>query len=230
MSILAFLLQSEVTFLGGNLFSAIDFYELLFRFGMNIIVTGLIIRILYFKQARRKDYLFTYFMVSVVVFFLCIMLNNVKLQIGFALGLFAIFGILRYRTDAIPIKEMTYLFIVIGISVINALTNKKVSYAELAFTNISILGLTYLLEYVWLMKHETRKVIMYEKIELIKPEKKNELLRDLEKRTGLKILRVEIGKIDFLRDTAEVIIYFNDKHNNSHITDDCQTDRPDDDD
>ena len=127
---------------------------------------------------------------------------------GFALGLFAVFGILRYRTNPMPIKEMTYLFVVIGISIINSLTNKKVSYAEVLFTNIAIVLVIYGLEKVWLLRHESCKLVTYEKIDLIKPEKHNELMADLQERTGLKINRIEIGKIDFLRDTARIMIYY----------------------
>jgi len=144
---------------------------------------------------------------------LCITLDNVKLELGFALGLFAIFGIIRYRTTQIPIKEMTYLFLVIGISVINALSNSKVSYAELIFTNLTLLAVTYFLEKVLMIGHETRKVINYEKIELIKPENWPALKNDLEERTGLTILRFEIGKIDFLKDTAKIVIYYFENEN-----------------
>jgi hypothetical protein len=173
-----------------------------------MMVVGLIVRGLYYPVTRRKDYLFSYILISVLVFLLCFLLENVKLQIGFALGLFAIFGIIRYRTNPIPIKEMTYLFVVIGISVINALANKKVSYVELIFTNLAIIGLIYMLEKIWLLKHEASKTIEYEKIDLIKPEKRSELIKDLEARTGLKIDRIEIGRINFLRDTVRIRIYY----------------------
>jgi hypothetical protein len=124
------------------------------------------------------------------------------------LGLFAIFGIIRYRTDAIEIKEMTYLFLIIGISVVNALGANKLSMAELATINFSVVILTYILEYVWLMKHETRKTINYERIDLITPDKYEEMKADLEKRTGLSINRFEIGKIDFLNDTALIRVFY----------------------
>jgi hypothetical protein len=147
-------------------------------------------------------------LISVLVFLLCFLLENVKLQLGFAFGLFAIFGILRYRTFAIPIKEMTYLFLLIGISVINALANKKISWAELVFTNLALAFLVYGLEKLWLLKHESSKQITYEKIDMIHPQKRSELIKDLEERTGLKINRIDIGRIDFLRDTARLIIYY----------------------
>ena len=131
-----------------------------------------------------------------------------KLELGFALGLFAIFGIIRYRTDPIPIKEMTYLFIVIGVSVINALANKKISHSELLFTNFIIIAVTYGLEKIWLLKHEPEKQSPTKKIELVVPGRKQELLDDLKLRTGLNITRVEVRRLDFLRDTAQLRIFF----------------------
>jgi uncharacterized membrane protein YcaP (DUF421 family) len=133
---------------------------------------------------------------------------QMDIDTGMGLGLFAIFGIIRYRTDAIEIKEMTYLFMVIGISVVNALASNELSISEVAVINVTIVLLTYILENVWLMKHETRKTINYERIDLIKPENHDLLKADLEKRTGLTINRVEVGKIDFLNDTAMVRIYY----------------------
>jgi hypothetical protein len=198
----------ELTALGLDLVHIPDFFELLLRFTLNVVIVALIVRGLYYPIAKRKDYLFTFIMISVVVFLLCILLENVKLQLGFAFGLFAIFGILRYRTNAIPIKEMTYLFTIIGISVVNALANKKVSWAELLFTNLVIMAIIYGLEKIWLLKHESSKVIVFEKIDLIKPEKRELLKNDLEERTGLKINRIEVGRIDFLRDTARIVIYY----------------------
>ena len=131
------------------------------------------------------------------------------MQMGFALGLFAVFGILRYRTEAIPIRQMTYLFIVIGISMINALSNKSISILELLFTNGFITLITYLIDRVWFQTMELKKSITYEKIDLIIPEKKEELIDDLKLRTGLPIHEVKIEKIDFLRDTASITIYYN---------------------
>jgi len=196
-----------------------DFLELIIRFVFNMAVTVIIVRYLYYPAVKRKDYLFTYILISGVIFLLCFLLENVKLQIGFALGLFAIFGIIRYRTNPIPIKEMTYLFVIIGISVINALANKKVSYTELLFTNIAIIFIVYGLEKIWLLKHESTKTINYEKIELIKPENRQLLMKDLEERTGLKINRVEIGRIDFLRDTARIKIYYFVSENEVNLAD-----------
>jgi len=186
-----------------------DFLELVLRFALNTFVIILLVRWLYYSTARRKDYLFTFILISTVVFLLCFLLESVKLQIGFALGLFAIFGIIRYRTDAIPIKEMTYLFIVIGISVINALTSTNSSLVDLIFTNAVIIFITFGLERLWLLKHESQKIIIYEKIELIKPENREELIKDICERTGIKkINRLETGKVDFLKDTCMINIYY----------------------
>lgn len=203
------LLASSTQIFGINLINTPDFGELLLRFVLNMVVIVVIVRYLYYPTSRRKDYLFSYIMISAVIFLLCFLLNSVKLQIGFALGLFAIFGIIRYRTDSISIKEMTFLFIVIGVSVINALANKKISYAELFFTNIIIVLLIWFMEKAWLMNKEGKKMIEYEKIDLIKPDKEAELIADLRERTGLDVTRVEIGKIDFLKDSARIRIYFN---------------------
>jgi hypothetical protein len=185
-----------------------DFYGLLLRLGINLFFLTILIRVLYYTKTRRKDYLFTYYLIGTITFFLCFGLMQMDIDTGMGLGLFAIFGIIRYRTDAIEIKEMTYLFMVIGISVVNALASNELSVSEVGVINVSVVLLTYILENIWLMKHETRKTINYERIDLIKPENHDLLKADLEKRTGLTINRVEVGKIDFLNDTAMVRIYY----------------------
>lgn len=209
-------------FLNIKLMNWEDFFDLILRSSFNMVVVILLVRYLYYKKTARKDYLFTYILISLVVFFMVFLLENIKIELGFALGLFAIFGIIRYRTQQIPIREMTYLFLVIGISVINALANKKVSYAELLFTNGAILMVTYFLERIFLLRHESRKVINYENVDLIKPDRRMDLTRDLEERTGLKINRVEIGRIDYLRDSAKVYIYYFEMDNQPNTADDEQ--------
>ena len=200
--------EKSEQYLGTPVFDKEDFWKLLIKGLFNLLIILVIVRYIYYPVTRNKDYLFTYLLISLTVFLLCFLLDNVKLELGFALGLFAIFGIIRYRTDPIPIKEMTYLFIVIGISVVNALSNKKISYAELVFANLMIVFVTFGMERLWLLKHETRKNIIYEKIELIKPENKEELLADLKERTGLNIVRYEIRRIDFLKDIANIRIFY----------------------
>ena len=198
----------NVEFLGAPIFDSEDFWRLIIKTLFNLSIVLMIVRGIYYPLTKNKDYLFTYLLISLTVFLLCFLLENVKLQLGFALGLFAVFGIIRYRTDPIPIKEMTYLFLVIGISVMNALANKKISHTELIFANFSLLALSYVLEKIWLLKHESSKMIFYEKIELIKPNRMSDLIADLKDRTGLNITRVVIRKIDFLRDTAQLKIFF----------------------
>lgn len=185
-----------------------DFYVLLVRLGINLLFLTILIRFLYYPKTQRKDYLFTYYLIGTITFFLCFGLMQMDIDTGMGLGLFAIFGIIRYRTDAIEIKEMTYLFMIIGISVVNALASNELSVSEVAVINVSVVFLTFILENLWLMKHETRKTINYERIDLITPEKYDEMKADLEKRTGLSINRVEIGKIDFLNDTALIRIFY----------------------
>jgi hypothetical protein len=185
-----------------------DFYTLLLRLAINFFFLTLLIRFLYYPIAKRKDYLFTYYLIGTITFFVCFSLKKLDIDTGMGLGLFAIFGIIRYRTDPIPIKEMTYLFLIIGVSVVNSLASNKISMAEMALINGTLVGVTFVLERLWLLKHETRKTIVYERIDLIRPEQYNELKEDLEKRTGLKLNRVEVGKINFLDDTAQIRVYY----------------------
>jgi hypothetical protein len=208
MQLLTILLSGGMEFLGTPIFDAKDFWKLITKTIFNLIIITTIIRYIYYPVTKNKDYLFTYFLISLTVFLLCVLLDSVKLQLGFALGLFAIFGIIRYRTDPIPIKEMTYLFLVIGVSVVNALANKKISHAELIFANLVIVFVTFGMERIWLLKGESRKNVIYEKIELIVPERREELLADLKERTGIDIIRVEVRRIDFLKDTANLRIFY----------------------
>ena len=210
---LLLILQENLEFLGTPLFDSKDFFKLLVKTIFNLSIILIIVRFIYYPVTKNKDYLFTYLLISLTVFLLCVLLDSVKLELGFALGLFAIFGIIRYRTDPIPIKEMTYLFLVIGVSVVNALANKKISYSELLFANLMIVGVTFGLERIWLLKHESRKNIIYEKINLINPENRSKLISDLKDRTGIDVVRVEIRKIDFLKDIAYLRIFYyeNDK-------------------
>ena len=196
-------------FLGIDLIDQKDFLKLIIRASFNLLIIGGIVLGLYYPSNKNKNYVFTYLLIAVVVFFLCFLLENVKLELSFALGLFAIFGIIRYRTETIPIKEMTYLFVVVGLSVINALANKKISYSELLFANFAVVVLSYFFEKVWLIKNTLKsKVVLYEKIEMIKAEKKEDLVNDLEKRTGLKIENLEVENIDLLRDTAKIRVFY----------------------
>jgi len=194
---------------GIDFFDLEDFSKLLFKFGINFIFLIIIVRLVYYRVKDDKDYVFTYIMFNILTFFICFLLRKVPMEMGFALGLFAVFGILRYRTEAIPIRQMTYLFIVIGISMINALSNKSVSIFEVLFTNGLITLITYLIDRLWFQSIEENKSIIYEKIDLIKPEKKEDMIQDLRNRTGLPIHEVKVDKIDFLKDVANITVYYN---------------------
>lgn len=201
--------EEQLRFLGIKLINVGDFLELIVRFTFNTSLIFMVTHGMYAKNSSRKDFYFSYLAIGVIVFLLCFLLNSVKLELGFALGLFAIFGIIRYRTDAIPIKEMTYLFIIIGISVMNALSNKKVSYAELMLTNSLIIAGLWFLEKRLMLKQEKSIKLIYEKIENIHIKNHDELLSDFQKRTGIEVNRYEIERIDFLRDIAEITLYYN---------------------
>ena len=193
---------------GIDLYDSKDLVKLLFKFSIDLLFLFIIVRVIYYRIKEEKDYVFTFFMFNILTFFICYLLRKVPMEMGFALGLFAVFGILRYRTEAIPIRQMTYLFIVIGLSMINSLANKSISWLEILLANTIITIITYLIDRVWFSTIELTKTILYEKIELIKPENEQELIEDLKQRTGLQIVAVKVDKVDFLRDTAQIKIYY----------------------
>ncbi len=183
--------------------------RLLIRLAIDLAVVFIIIRLIYFPRNRDKDYLFTFFVFNLLVYLVCYFMNSLQLSVGFAFGLFALFGILRYRTITIPIKEMTYLFTVIVLAVINSLGTAEVSVSEIIASNIVVVTLIFILENFWLRTQQGFKVITYEKIDLIKPEQRQQLLDDLKKRTGLDITGIDIDSINFLNDTAVIKVYYN---------------------
>lgn len=199
--------EEETKFLDLKFFDD-DLYDLILRSLFNFAIVFLLVKYIYRSDKKNKNYAFSFYIFSMLVFFLCYLLSGIKLEMGFAFGLFAIFSILRYRTISIPMKEMTYLFLVIAVAVINALTTKKVSFVELLFTNLSLVAATYFLERLWYREGLSEQTIEYEKIENIKPERRAEMLADLKARTGLDIRSFEILTTDFLRDMARVRIYF----------------------
>ena len=152
--------------------------------------------------------MFTFYLVGTVVFFLCFTLKKYEIDLGLALGLFAIFGILRYRTDSLKVREMTYLFIVIGLSVINALSNKKMSYVEILTANAVVILMAYYLDRYWSRQKTASKDILYQSLDYIKPDQHELLKKDLEDKLGFEILNVEIGQIDFERQTVKVKIRY----------------------
>ena len=185
-----------------------SFIDFLIPLVINLVVTGIIIYGIYYRKMQRKEYLTTFSLISLTIFFLVFLLDSIELQIGLALGLFAVFGIIRYRTISIPIKEMTYLFVIIGISVINALANTKIGYAGLLLANIMFIIACWLFESNLIKNHISVKEIRYDNINLIKAGKESELKADLEERLGLTIVKVEIGSVNFLRDSALIKVSY----------------------
>lgn len=204
-----------------DLLDTSELIELFIRFVINTLVVGGLIHFFYFPKSQRKEYYFTFFIISVSVFLMIYLLGGIKLKIGFALGLFAIFGIIRYRTESMPVREMTYLFVIIAVSVINALAG--IGYVGLLIVNlIFILCILFAETAKWLTSEST-KLIQYDRIELIKPDRRDDLIADLKARTGLDVTKVEVGSIDFLRDTAVLKIYYVSLDKASHTIDGALT-------
>ena len=180
--------------------------ELMIRFLINLVVMYVLLFKIYYPTYRNKDYLFTLALFNVIIFVISFLLNKIEVTLGFAFGLFAVFTMLRYRTQTINTKNMTFLVMAIGIALIHSVS--PVTIAELIIANIILLGVTYSLNSNMLIRNEFRKTITYEKIEMIKPERREELMDDLKERTGLNIHRIEIGGIDFMRDTARVRVFY----------------------
>ena len=198
---------SDINFLGVPLFDATSLWTLLFRFLLNFLVCWIIIRFFYYKKSQRRDYYYTFMMFAVVIFLIITLMDNMKMNVAYALGLFAIFGMIRYRTETLRIREMTYLFVVMGVSIINgqALTT---SYIELFITNLLVILAIWAFEGNKHAKRMAEKVILYDKIDLVKMGREEELKADLEERTGIKIEKMEIGHIDYLRDAAFIKIWY----------------------
>ena len=194
-----------------NLVPSVHYLSMLVRFCISVLFVWIITDKLYYAKSHRRDFYFTFMLTSVAVFFLVFfmifMLEDMKTKtsIGIGIGLFGIFSIMRYRTDAMPVREMTYLFVIIALSVINAIA-ASASIIEIVIINGIVIGA------IWLCERQLRlkpaKLVQYDRIELIVPERRSELICDLEKRLGLKITSVEIGAIDMLRDMAIVKVYY----------------------
>ena len=205
-----------------NLFQGITmpFYSMLIRFLICVVVSWIIIDQLYYRKSKRRDFYFTFMLISISIFFLVFFMIFVledmkgKAGIGLGIGLFGIFSIMRYRTDTMPVREMTYLFIIIALAVVNALAS-TMPLVELVLTNVIVILAIIVCE--WRLKTENVKLIQYDKIELITPDKREELIADLKQRTGLDITKVEVGAIDMLRDMTMLRVHYHstDKGSNS---------------
>ena len=191
--------------------------DLLIAFIINLIAIMVVVRGLYYPKCKRGEFFFTYVLIAISTFMLIYVLGDVKLKAGIALGLFAIFSIIRYRTEQVAIREMTYLFIIIAISAINGLTVSELSLGEVLIINLLFIFSIWICESKLLISHYSYKVIKYDNVNLITPDKREELIADLEKRTGLKIEKVEVGAIDFLKDAAIVKMYYKSNASNNSV-------------
>ena len=198
------------------------YYAMLIRFFICVVVSWIIIDRLYYRKSKRRDFYFTFMLISIAIFFLVFFMIFVledmkgKAGIGLGIGLFGIFSIMRYRTDTMPVREMTYLFIIISLAVVNALAS-TMPILELVLTNIIVILAIIICE--WRLKTESVKLIQYDKIELITPDKREELIEDLKKRTGLDITKVEVGAIDFLRDMTVLRVHYRSTDSGSNSVD-----------
>ena len=188
-------------------------FKLLFRLLIDLAAVSLLIVLVYFPRYKKRELNFTFFIFNLVIFFISFLLSKVDLSMGTAFGLFAVFSMLRYRTEEVSIKDMTYLFLVIAIGLISAVTKIKdagdgYEYAFILMIQGVIIGLAILLESKFLFKKEGAKIILYEKIELVHPAKLEQLIEDLKLRTGLNVSRVSIVKINFLTDSAQIKVYY----------------------
>ncbi len=187
-----------------QLFDSDDFFKLLIRLLLDLFATTIVVRGVYARLYGRNSYVFTYFLFNVITFTLCFLLRKVPVELGFALGLFAVFGILRYRTEPIRTRDLTYLFIVIGLAILNAVANRRVSLAELLLVNGAIVGLTCLLEYAPITGREQSRRVTYDNLDLLR----NAVMADLRIRTGLDVHRIAVDHLDLLRDTASITVFF----------------------
>ena len=205
-----------------ELFSA-GFSGILLRFTICLVVNWGIVHFLYFKKSQRRDFYFTFVIISVAIFFLVYLMMGMdrgKATMGVGLGLFGIFSIMRYRTDSMPVREMTYLFVVVCLSVVHAMAdmvgvdaNGKIVGTPIAeLVVIDIIVILAIIIFEKMLKMETTKLVQYDRIELIKPEKSEELKADLEERLGVKVLKVEVGAVDFLRDMAVLRVSYEGKN------------------
>jgi hypothetical protein len=209
---------ADISMVSDVLSSNSGFWQLLLHFFINTLVVVFIIHFFYYRKSKRRDYYFTFILISISIFLMIFLLGDVKIKVGFALGLFAIFGIIRYRTESMPVREMTYLFLIIAISVINALIT-EMSYVEQIGANLLFIISTCLCESNHWLKHISEKLVQYDRVDLIIPSRRKELIDDLEKRTGLHILRVEVGHIDFVRDSAILKVYYEPERDEINTTD-----------
>ena len=199
---------TQLTIFGIQVINPHDFGHLILKLAIDLIFVLIIIRFIFYPVYRERSYVFTTILINITIFLICFLLGSLNLKIGFAFGLFAVFSIIRYRTEQIPIRKMTYMFTVIIVAVLNALSDENISYAELVLANMVIVMAVLILEKNIFIARENTRVITYEKIELIKPQNYKKLIADLKERTGLNIIKADIVTINFLNDTAQLKILY----------------------
>ena len=185
-----------------------DLTIFLLGFLVNFVVGLIIVRFIYYPRTKDKRFVFTYLTFSTVIYFVVSLMANITIGIGVGFGLFAIFRIVRYRTEPMPVREMTYLFVLMSLPVMNSSGMLQTAWPQLLIANTVIILVLWLLEKEWGFEYQLPRHVVYEKIELIQPSRQAEMVADLEARTGRKVERVEVGKIDFLKDTADLRVYF----------------------
>lgn len=185
-----------------------DSTDLLTGFVVNLVVAWIIVRFIYYPVKQDKNFVFTYLAFNTIIYFVVSFLTTSEMGVGVGFGLFAIFSVLRYRTFTMSAREMTYLFIVIALPVMNSITMGEDNWELLLAVNAAVIVILFVLEQEWGFHFESSKLIKYERIELVKPEHRALLLDDLRSRTGLPINRVEVGPINFLNDSALLKVYF----------------------
>lgn len=191
----------------GELVNLSDLATLATRFGIDIFFTSIIVFGVYYRLYRGREFAFTYLIFNVITFSLCVLLRRVPMELGFALGLFAVFGMLRYRTEEIRMRDLTYLFIVIGLGIMNGVANSSISLAELLVVNGLICGVT-AFELLPNSRSHATTPMLYDNLRLLRPGNTAELHADIRNRTGLEVLRVQVNRIDMIRDAAEVMVYY----------------------
>lgn len=192
-----------------------DLMDFVLRYGLNLVAIVILVRFIYYPRHRNQDFVFTFFLFNTLNFLICFLLSSVKLKMGFAFGLFAIFSILRYRTVTVPIREMGYFFLSVAMAIINSLGQTEDGWWLLLIANTLILAMSFLLDRQLSLDHENFKEINYERIELIHPDKRDDMIADLQNRTGLPIHRVELIRVDFLKDVAQINAFYYSKQNES---------------
>jgi hypothetical protein len=202
------IINTAVSQVGPDLFNKLT-EKFFLRIAFDFISVFILIRVIYYPTHRKREHFFTFFMFNLIIFLITFLLNKVEFSLGAAFGLFAVFTMLRYRTEGISMNDMTYLFTVIAMGLINAVS--KGSWDELLLINLLILGFTLFLDSTFFFRREVSKTIVYDNLEMIHPDRQPDLIKQLEAKTGLSIHRITIDKVNLLTESAQVTIYFFEK-------------------